>query len=61
MQLRIRYNFALSRNTGAIFLISCNLKLVDYFKTKVEKKKKIEDIKTITDEIGDQYFTSSSQ
>ena len=60
MQLRIRYEFALSRNTGAIFLISCNLKLVDYFKTKVEKKK-IEDIKTITDEIGDQYFTSSSQ
>ena len=60
MQLRIRYEFALSRNTGAIFLISCNLKLVDYFKTKVEKKQ-IEDIKTITDEIGDQYFTSSSQ
>ena len=60
MQLRIRYEFSLSRNTGAIFLISCNLKLVDYFKTKVEKKK-IEDIKTITDEIGDQYFTSSSQ
>ena len=60
MQLRIRYEFALSRNIGAVFLISCNLKLVDYFKTKVEKKK-IEDIKTITDEIGDQYFTSSSQ
>ena len=60
MQLRIRYKFSLSRNTGAIFLISCNLQLVDYFKTKVEKNK-IEDIKTITDEIGDQYFTSSSQ
>ena len=60
MQLRIRYEFSLSRNTGAIFLISYNLQLVDYFKTKVEKNK-IEDIKTITDEIGDQYFTSSSQ
>ena len=60
MQLRIRYEFALSRNTGAIFLISCNLKLVDYFKTKVEKNK-TKDIKTITGEIGDQYFTSSSQ
>ena len=60
MQLRIRYEFSLSRNTGAIFLISYNLQLIDYFKTKVEKNK-IEDIKTITDEIGDQYFTSSSQ
>ena len=60
MQLRIRYEFSLSRNTGAIFLISYNLQLVDYFKTTVEKNK-IEDIKTITDEIGDQYFTSSSQ
>ena len=58
MQLRIRYEFSLSRNTGAIFLISCNLQLVDYFKTKVEKNK-IKDIKTIKDEIGDQYFTSS--